>query len=59
MIEEAKDYGNPMSGDEIEYEMKRANHWAMIIVNIIGQCLIRKRRKCVMIKANFSMRKRI
>jgi len=30
MIEEAKSFGNPMSDDEIEYEMKRANYWATI-----------------------------
>lgn len=30
MIEEAKSDGNPMSDDEVEYEMKRANYWATI-----------------------------
>lgn len=36
MIEEAKNDGNPMSDDEIEYETKRANHWATIGVGITG-----------------------
>ncbi len=36
MIEEAKNDGNPMSDDDIEYEMKRANHWATIGVGIAG-----------------------
>ena len=36
MIEEAKNDGNPMSDDEIEYEMKRANHWASIGVGTTG-----------------------
>ena len=36
MIEEAKNDGNPMSDDEIEYEMKRANYWATIGVGITG-----------------------
>lgn len=30
MIEEAKNDGNPMSDDEIAYEIKRANYWATI-----------------------------
>lgn len=34
MIEEAKNDGNPMSDDEIEYEMKKANHWATIGVGV-------------------------
>lgn len=36
MIEEAASYGNPMADDEIEYEMKRANHWATIGVGVAG-----------------------
>ena len=36
MIEEAKNDGNPMSDDEIEYEMKRANHWATIGCGSVG-----------------------
>lgn len=36
MIEEATSFGNPMSDDEIQYEMKRANHWATIGVGIVG-----------------------
>ena len=36
MIEEAASFGNPMSDDEIQYEMKRANHWATIGVGIAG-----------------------
>lgn len=36
MIEEAASFGNPMSNDEIQYEMKRANHWATIGVGIAG-----------------------
>ena len=36
MIEEAKNDGNPMSDDEIAYEMKRANHWAAIGVGVTG-----------------------
>lgn len=36
MIEEAAKFGNPMSDDEIQYEMKRANHWATIGVGIAG-----------------------
>jgi len=36
MIEEAKAFGNPMTDDEIEYEMKRANHWATIGIGVKG-----------------------
>lgn len=36
MIEEAKSFGNPMSDDEIEYEMKRANYWATIGCGSVG-----------------------
>ena len=36
MIDEAKNNGNPMSDDEIAYEMKRAHHWATIGVGITG-----------------------
>ena len=36
MIEEAASFGNPMSDDEIQHEMKRANHWASIGVGIAG-----------------------
>ena len=36
MIEEAASFGNPMSDDEIQHEMKRANHWATIGVGIAG-----------------------
>lgn len=36
MIEEAKSFGNPMSDDEIQYEMKRANHWATIGIGVAG-----------------------
>ncbi len=36
MTEEAAVDGNPMSDDEIQYEMKRANHWATIGVGIVG-----------------------
>lgn len=36
MIEEAAKFGNPMSDNEIQYEMKRANHWATIGVGIVG-----------------------
>ena len=36
MIEEAASFGNPMSDDEIQYEMKRANHWATIGVGTAG-----------------------
>ena len=30
MIEEATRFGNPLSSDEIQNEMRRANHWATI-----------------------------
>ena len=36
MIDEAQNHGNPMSDDEIAYEMKRANHWATIGVGTTG-----------------------
>lgn len=36
MIEEAASDGNPMTDDEIKYEMKRANHWATIGVGVAG-----------------------
>ena len=36
MIEETIRFGNPMSDEEIQYEMKRANHWATIGVGIAG-----------------------
>lgn len=36
MIDEAASFGNPMSDDEIQHEMKRANHWATIGVGIAG-----------------------
>ncbi len=36
MIEEAKSFGNPMSDDEIQYEMKRANYWAAIGIGVTG-----------------------
>ena len=36
MIEEANNDGNPMSDDDIQYEMKRANHWATIGVGVAG-----------------------
>lgn len=36
MIEEAKCFRNPMSNDEIQYEMKRANHWATIGCGGVG-----------------------
>ena len=36
MIEEAKSFGNPMSDDEIQYEMKRANYWATIGIGVTG-----------------------
>ena len=36
MIEEAKRLGNPMSDDEIQYEMKRSNHWATIGCGSVG-----------------------
>ena len=36
MIEEAASFGTPMSENEIEDEMKRADHWATIGVGIAG-----------------------
>jgi hypothetical protein len=36
MIEEAASFGNPMSDTEIQYEMRRANHWATIGIGIAG-----------------------
>ena len=36
MIEEFASFGNPMSNDEIQHEMKRANHWATIGVGVAG-----------------------
>ena len=36
MIAESARFGHPMSDDEIQYEMKRANHWATIGVGIAG-----------------------
>lgn len=36
MIEEAEDDGNPMSADDIAYEMKRANYWATIGFGSVG-----------------------
>ena len=36
MIVEAAKFGNPMSDDEIQYEKKKANHWATIGVGIAG-----------------------
>jgi len=36
MIEEAANLGNPMSDDEIQYEMKRANYWASIGIGVAG-----------------------
>ena len=36
MIEEAAAFCNPMSSDEIEYETKRANHFATVGVGIAG-----------------------
>lgn len=36
MIEEAKNDGNPMSDDEMQYEMKRVNHWATIACGAVG-----------------------
>ena len=35
-IEEAASFGNPMTDDEIQYEMKRANHWATIGLGVAG-----------------------
>lgn len=36
MIKEAAGFGNPMSDNEIRYEMRRADHWASIGVGIEG-----------------------
>lgn len=36
MIEEARRVGSPMSDDEIQYEMKRSNHWATIGCGSVG-----------------------
>ena len=36
IVEEAKSFGNPMSDDEIQYEMKRANYWATIGIGVTG-----------------------
>lgn len=36
MIDEAISFGNPMTDDEIQYEMKKANHWATIGMGIAG-----------------------
>lgn len=36
MIEEAKNDGNPMSDEDIQYEMKRANYWATIGCGAVG-----------------------
>lgn len=36
IVEEAKSFGNPMSDDEIQYEMKRANYWAAIGIGVTG-----------------------
>lgn len=30
MIKEAEDFGDPMSDDDINYEMNKSNHWATI-----------------------------
>lgn len=35
MIEEAASFGHPMSDDEIQYERKRANHWATIGIGVV------------------------
>ena len=35
MIEESASFGEPMPDHEIEYEMKRANHWQTIGVGIV------------------------
>lgn len=34
MIEEAEEDGEPMNVDDIEYEMRKANHWATIGIGI-------------------------
>ena len=36
MLKESASLGEPMSDDEIEYEMRRANHWASIGVGVAG-----------------------
>lgn len=36
MIEEAKSDGNPMSDEDIHYEMKRANYWATFGCGAVG-----------------------
>ena len=35
-IPKATSFGNPMTDDEIQYEMKRANHWTTIGVGFAG-----------------------
>lgn len=39
MIEESASFGEPMSDNEIEYEMKRANHWATIGGGVVGDTI--------------------
>ena len=39
MIEEAASFGNPMSEEEIQYEIGRANHWATIGMGTDGYYL--------------------
>lgn len=34
MIAEAEADGDPMDADEIEYEMRKANHWATIGIGV-------------------------
>lgn len=36
MIKEAADFGSPMTDEEIQYEMKRANHWTTIGIGVTG-----------------------
>lgn len=36
MIAEAESFGNPMSYDDIQFEMKKANHWATIGLGVAG-----------------------
>ena len=36
MIKEATSFGNPLSDDEIQHEMKKANHWATIGIGVAG-----------------------
>ena len=36
MIGEAMRFGNPMADEEIQYEMKKANHWATIGLGVAG-----------------------